>query len=62
MPTVSGDIGLAAMNPCSYCGYYYDQETGYYYLESRYYNPETGRFLNTDATETICAFLYISYL
>jgi RHS repeat-associated protein len=37
------------MNPIRYRGYYYDTETGYYYLQSRYYNPEWGRFLNADA-------------
>ena len=31
-----------------YRGYYYDSETGYYYLQSRYYNPTWGRFLNAD--------------
>ena len=33
-------------NPFRYRGYYYDSETGYYYLNSRYYDPITGRFLN----------------
>lgn len=36
-------------NPFRYRGYYYDTETGLYYLQSRYYNPEWGRFLNADA-------------
>lgn len=40
-------IGTA--NPFRYRGYYYDTETGFYYLNSRYYNPEVGRFLNADA-------------
>ncbi|MBQ7861109.1 MAG: RHS repeat-associated core domain-containing protein [Clostridia bacterium] len=31
-----------------YRGYVYDNETGLYYLQSRYYDPETGRFLNAD--------------
>ena len=35
-------------NPFRYRGYYYDVETGFYYLQSRYYNPEWGRFLNAD--------------
>ena len=35
-------------NPIRYRGYYYDLETGLYYLNSRYYDPETGRFLNQD--------------
>lgn len=46
VPTVTGDTDLAALNPCSYRGYYYDEETGYYYLQSRYYDPEVGRFIN----------------
>ena len=48
-PTVTGDENLATLNPCSYRGYDYDEETGYYYLQSRYYDPALGRFLSTDA-------------
>ena len=33
------------LNPFRYRGYYYDVETDLYYLESRYYDPETGRFI-----------------
>ena len=39
---------LGTANPFRYRTYYYDTETGYYYLQSRYYNPEIGRFLNAD--------------
>ena len=39
---------IANLNPIRYRGYYYDTETGLYYLQSRYYNPEMGRFLNAD--------------
>lgn len=39
----------ATLNPLRYRGYVYDQETNLYYLQSRYYNPKTGRFLNADA-------------
>lgn len=35
-------------NPFRYRGYIYDDETGLYYLRSRYYNPEWGRFINAD--------------
>ncbi|MEG0307613.1 MAG: RHS repeat-associated core domain-containing protein [Clostridium sp.] len=35
-------------NPYRYRGYRYDNETGYYYLQSRYYTPEMGRFINAD--------------
>lgn len=44
--TQAATVGNA--NPIRYRGYYYDQETGYYYLQSRYYDPETQRFLNAD--------------
>ena len=40
---------LGVQNPLRYRGYVYDQETGLYYLQSRYYNPEIGRFINADA-------------
>ena len=39
---------IAELNPYRYRGYYYDTETGLYYLRSRYYDPELGRFLNAD--------------
>ena len=39
---------LGKLNPFRYRGYVYDTETGLYYLQSRYYNPETGRFINAD--------------
>ncbi len=42
------DFNLAKINPIRYRGYYYDRETGLYYLQSRYYDPNTGRFLNAD--------------
>ena len=40
---------LAELNPLRYRGYVYDQETGFYYLQSRYYDPAIGRFLNADS-------------
>ena len=39
---------LGTLNPFRYRGYVYDEETGLYYLRSRYYNPEWARFLNAD--------------
>ena len=36
------------MYPFRYRGYYYDQETGLYYLGSRYYSPTIGRFISAD--------------
>lgn len=41
---------IGQINPFRYRGYYYDKETGLYYLNSRYYNPVWGRFLNADGT------------
>ena len=41
---------LGAQNPLRYRGYVYDTETGLYYLQSRYYNPTWGRFINADDT------------
>lgn len=40
---------LGTLNPFRYRGYVYDEETGLYYLRSRYYNPEWARFLNADS-------------
>ena len=40
---------IGQLNPIRYRGYYYDTETGFYYLQSRYYDPTTRRFLNADA-------------
>ena len=41
-------ISVANANPIRYRGYYYDSETGYYYLQSRYYDPSICRFINAD--------------
>ena len=38
----------ANLNPFRYRGYYYDVETGFYYVSSRYYDPEIGRWINAD--------------
>ena len=39
---------IGNLNPFRYRGYYYDTETGLYYLKSRYYDPEVGRFISID--------------
>ncbi|MGN0819002.1 MAG: RHS repeat-associated core domain-containing protein [Christensenellaceae bacterium] len=39
---------IAILNPFRYRSYYFDIETGLYYLQSRYYDPETGRFISPD--------------
>lgn len=53
--SANADEELAEINPLRYRGYYYDEETGFYYLQSRYYNPEICRFISEDSytnTET----------
>ena len=42
-------LEVAEANPLRYRGYYYDSDTGFYYLQSRYYDPEIGRFINADS-------------
>ena len=42
-------VSLGFLNPLCYRGYICDYETGLYYVSSRYYDPEIGRFINTDA-------------
>ncbi len=45
--TSAGDV-ISLINPYTYRGYRYDREINMYYLNSRYYNPEIGRFINAD--------------
>lgn len=44
---------LGYTNPLRYRGYFYDTETGLYYVSSRYYNPRIGRFINTDDVDLL---------
>ena len=46
---ITDSTHIANVNPLRYRGYYYDSETGFYYVSSRYYDPEIGRFINADA-------------
>ncbi len=46
---ITSSANFAVQNPFRYRGYYYDTETGLYYLQSRYYDPVTYRFVNVDA-------------
>ncbi len=43
--------GIATLNSFRYRSYYFDEETGLYYLQSRYYDPELGRFISADSIE-----------
>ncbi|WP_444850885.1 RHS repeat-associated core domain-containing protein [Paracholeplasma manati] len=47
--TDTSGISLSTINPYRYRGYRYDLETGFYYLQSRYYNPQIGRFISPDS-------------
>ena len=50
-PATAGNttqLAIANTNPLRYRGYYQDQETGYYYLQSRYYDSYVSRFINAD--------------
>ena len=49
---LSSSGSLAEINPLRYRGYYYDSETGFYYLQSRYYDPQNRRFINADTYST----------
>ena len=44
---------IAHVNPFRYRGYYFDVEIGLYYLQSRYYDPVVGRFVNADEPEYV---------
>ncbi len=53
---VSADSShIANINPLRYRGYYYDSETGLYYVNSRYYDPYVARFISPDTTEILTA-------
>ena len=45
---VTDPNSIVLVNPLRYRGYVYDDETGWYYLQSRYYDPTTCRFINAD--------------
>ncbi len=53
--SISGNMAdtLGQQNPFRYRGYYYDSETQFYYLNSRYYDPEVGRFINADVVDVV---------
>ena len=46
---------IGELNPFRYRGYYYDSDIQMYYLQSRYYDPEVGRFINSDDVNFIGA-------
>ena len=46
--TTDGWFKVGTANPFRYRGYYYDNESGLYYLQTRYYDAAIGRFINAD--------------
>ena len=46
-------VRLAHINPILYRSYYYDKETGWYYLNTRYYSPDMCRFINADDVDVL---------
>ncbi|MCI8589400.1 MAG: glycohydrolase toxin TNT-related protein [Clostridiales bacterium] len=46
---ITSTSSIAYQNPIRYRGYIYDEETGFYYLNSRYYDPQMRRFINGDS-------------
>ncbi len=58
---------LATLNPIRYRSYFYDFETGFYYLQSRYYDPQVRRFISADdpgmlgVSGTFLSYNYYSY-
>ena len=46
---------LGKVQPFRYRGYVFDEETGFYYVSSRYYDPEIGRFISPDTTDVLTA-------
>ena len=50
LPSTSTEF-IGNVNPFRYRGYYYDTDLNLYYLMSRYYDPQTGRFINVDSLE-----------
>ena len=54
--TYDGSTDFPAFkNPFGYRGYYYDRDLAFYYLGSRYYDWQTGRFISPDSTEYLGA-------
>ncbi|MGM9680632.1 MAG: RHS repeat-associated core domain-containing protein, partial [Eubacteriales bacterium] len=65
--SATGNNTLIGVNPIRYKSYYYDSETGFFYLQSRYYDPQVGRFVSADdwqymgATGTVLGYNLFSY-
>ena len=58
----SANGSVASANPFRYRGYYFDDEIGLYYVSSRYYDPEIGRFINADVPEILTVLLLAEHV
>ena len=52
---ITNESRIGLVNRIRYRGYYWDAETSLYYVSSRYYDPEVGRFINPDTTDVLTA-------
>ena len=59
--TIIDKDGIAYINPLRYRGYYYDTDTGLYYLQGRYYDSNIGRFINADESIMLLNNVYNLY-
>ena len=50
---ITSDSNIGKLNSLRYRSYYYDDETGFFYVGSRYYDPQIGRFINADDTQML---------
>lgn len=57
--SITGSLAdtIGVQNPFRYRGYYYDNETGMYYLRRRYYDPGVRRLISSDEMPTVKAFM-----
>ncbi len=52
---------IGNLNPIRYRGYYFDKETNLYFLKSRYYDPEVGRFISPDSVDFIGPYSFFGF-
>ena len=55
---IENETNASTYNPWQYCGEYTDQESGLIYLRNRYYDSETGRFINEDTHWNVSNMIY----
>jgi len=50
---ITSNPGIAGINPFRWKGYYFDTETGWYYIDGRYYDPSIGQYIDADLPENL---------